>query len=71
MTINATTYVGFRGNAREALTFYREVFGGDFQIGGWDRMCADNHELGEDDSANQRMNLVIWVDDAETMTAQF
>ena len=34
-------------------------------------MCADNHELGEDDSANQRMNLVIWVDDAETMTAQF
>ena len=90
MTINATTYVGFRGNAREALTFYREVFGGDFQIvewpnnderlimhghlitaAGWDLMCADNPELGKEDSANQRMNIVIWGDDVETMTAQF
>src|SRR5699024_795988 len=69
MTIKETTYVGFRGNAREALHFYREVFGGEFQImdwpdneeklvmhghlttaAGWDLMCADNPEMGAEDS---------------------
>ena len=90
MTIKATTYVGFRGNAREALHFYREVFGGEFQIvewpdneeklvmhghlttaAGWDLMCADNPEMGAEDSAAQRMNIVVWGDDVETMKSQF
>ena len=90
MTIKATAYVGFRGNAREALTFYQNVFGGEVQIidwpesdnnlvmhghltttAGWDLMCSDNPELGEEDSAAQRMNMVVWGNDVETMTAQF
>ncbi|MFK4812994.1 VOC family protein [Devosia sp. ZW T5_3] len=29
MTINATTHLNFRGDARAALTFYHAVFGGD------------------------------------------
>ena len=90
MSIKATTYVGFRGNAREALEFYQGVFGGSFEVvewpesndgrimhghlitdAGWDIMCADNPELGTEDSGAQRMNIVIWGDEVETMKSQF
>lgn len=29
MSVSTTTHLNFRGNARDALTFYRSVFGGD------------------------------------------
>ncbi|MCX4821553.1 VOC family protein [Streptomyces sp. NBC_01142] len=29
MSVNAVTHLNFRGDAREALTFYQSVFGGD------------------------------------------
>lgn len=32
MSLNAVTHLNFRGQAREALDFYRSVFGGDLTI---------------------------------------
>jgi PhnB protein len=32
MTIRLNPYIGFRGNAREAIEFYHSVFGGDLLI---------------------------------------
>ncbi|WP_030144826.1 VOC family protein [Spirillospora albida] len=32
MTVNVVTHLNFRGEAREALTFYRTVFGGDLAV---------------------------------------
>jgi PhnB protein len=32
MSADVTTYLNFRGTAREALTFYRSVFGGELRI---------------------------------------
>lgn len=34
-------------------------------------MYSGNPELGGEDSAAQRMNMVVWGDDVETMKAQF
>lgn len=33
MSISLNPYIGFRGNAREAITFYHSVFGGQLTIG--------------------------------------
>lgn len=32
MSVNLTAYLSFDGNAREAMEFYREVFGGTLQV---------------------------------------
>lgn len=32
MTVTLNPYLGFRGNAREAITFYQSVFGGELSI---------------------------------------
>lgn len=32
MTVRLNLYIGFRAQAREALTFYHSVFGGDLQL---------------------------------------
>lgn len=32
MSVNAVTHLNFRGEAREALTFYHSVFGGDLAV---------------------------------------
>lgn len=32
MSANVTTYLNFRGTAREALSFYHSVFGGDLHV---------------------------------------
>ncbi|WP_214412066.1 VOC family protein [Sphaerisporangium fuscum] len=32
MSVNAVTHLNFRGDAREALTFYQSVFGGDVAV---------------------------------------
>lgn len=97
MTINAVPYLGFRGEAREALNFYKSVFGGTLELldypdpdapltasgdkpvmhgflktdAGWEIMGADNLELAAEDSAAQRMNVVVFGDDVELMKEQF
>jgi len=32
MTVRLNPYLGFRGNAREAMTFYQSVFGGELDV---------------------------------------
>lgn len=97
MTINAVPYLGFRGQAREAMNFYKEVFGGTLEIldnqdpsaptaangeklvmhshlktdAGWEIMGGDNPQLGDEDSAAQRMNVVVFGDEVETLKQQF
>ncbi|GAA3585001.1 VOC family protein [Amycolatopsis ultiminotia] len=44
MTVNVTPHLNFRGNAREALEFYRSVFGGALTI-------ASYADLGKTDPA--------------------
>lgn len=36
MSANVNAYLNFRGTARDALTFYRSVFGGDLRVGTFD-----------------------------------
>ena len=33
MSASITTYLNFRGTARDALTFYHSVFGGELRVG--------------------------------------
>lgn len=43
MTAHLNPYLGFRDNAREAMTFYQEVFGGDLSL-------STFGEMGQPDS---------------------
>ncbi|OHV32268.1 MULTISPECIES: VOC family protein [Pseudofrankia] len=53
MTIGVTPHLNFRGNAREALEFYRSVFGGELvavsyaEMGNADPATADNVVWGQ------------------------
>jgi PhnB protein len=47
MSVRTTTHVNFRGQAREALTFYRSVFGGEIQIATY----HDTHAVEQPDQA--------------------
>lgn len=85
--IHATPYIGFTGQAREALTFYRDVFGGTLEIvdmEGSPEQVMHGHLVAEagwhlmaadnPESAlaeSQRVTICIWGDDLETMTDQF
>lgn len=40
MTIHLNPYIGFKGNAREAIEFYHSVFGGDLLISTFGEMHA-------------------------------
>ena len=97
MSINGAPYLGFRGQAREAMNFYQEVFGGELDLldwmdpdapasesgeklvmhghlstaAGWALMGADNIEMATEDSDAQRMNVVVYGDDVDTMVEQF
>ncbi|MGZ9811679.1 VOC family protein [Pseudoroseicyclus sp. H15] len=51
MTINTTAHLNFRGQAREALTFYQSVFGGDLVAVTY----ADAHAVQNPDEADQIM----------------
>ncbi len=51
MAINTVTHVNLRGNARQALTFYRSVFGGDLVA----ITYADAHNVQNPDEADQIM----------------
>jgi len=48
MTIHLSPYIGFRGNAREAIEFYHSVFGGDLVISTFGEMHA-SQDPSEDD----------------------
>lgn len=49
MSVSTTTHVNFRGQAREALEFYRSVFGGELSIATY----ADIHAVEEPGQADQ------------------
>lgn len=51
MTITTTTHLNFRGDAREALAFYRSVFGGDLATVTY----ADAHAVTDPAEADQIM----------------
>ncbi len=51
MTINTTTHLNFRGDARDALGFYQSVFGGDQVLISY----ADAHNVQEPSEAEQIM----------------
>jgi PhnB protein len=51
MTINTTTHLNFRGDARAALAFYQCVFGGDQMLISY----ADAHNVQEPSEADQIM----------------
>lgn len=48
MTITTTTHANFRGNAREALTYYQSVFGGDLALATY----ADIHSAETPETAD-------------------
>jgi PhnB protein len=48
MTVTTTTHVNFRGQAREALEFYRSIFGGDISIATY----ADIHSVEDASQAD-------------------
>ncbi len=49
MSVSTTTHVNFRGQAREALEFYKSVFGGEISIATY----ADIHAIEEPAQADQ------------------
>lgn len=56
-TINP--WINFNGNAEEAFTFYRSVFGGDFsKIIRFKDLASDEFQVGEND-ANKIMTIVL------------
>lgn len=52
MTVSAVTHLNFRGEAREALSFYHSVFGGDISI-------VTNQEMGRVQDPSEA-NQVTW-----------
>lgn len=48
MTVTTTTHVNFRGQARQALSFYQSVFGGDLSMATY----ADIHSVESPEQAN-------------------
>ncbi len=50
--ISTTTHINFRGNARQALAFYHEVFGGQLSL-------VSNQEAGADHTPEEA-NQIIW-----------
>lgn len=51
MTVLTTPHLNFRGQARDALSFYQSVFGGDLTVVTY----ADAHNITADDEADQVM----------------
>lgn len=49
MSVKTTTHVNFRGQAREALEFYRSVFGGEISLATY----ADIHAIEEAGQSDQ------------------
>ena len=76
--IQATPYIGFEGQAEEALMFYHSVFGGDLKITRFRDfgMVEDTpdwvmHGQLDTDMGGSRINVCIWGDDEQRMTEFF
>ena len=48
MTVRLTPYLGFRDNAREAMTFYQSVFGGELTISTFGEFQASEDPAEQD-----------------------
>ena len=60
MTTQLNPYLGFRGQAREAMTFYQSVLGGQLEV----MTFADQGGMGVPDSeADQVMHSALSVPD--------
>lgn len=53
------TYISFPGNAREAFTYYREVFGGELEIVGYEQMDTTGFPFQPDAGAVAHARLVL------------
>lgn len=53
MSEKLSTYLSFRGNAREALEFYHDVFGGELTINRYDSIPG---VMGDEDEADNVMH---------------
>jgi PhnB protein len=52
-------YIHFNGNAEEAFTFYRSVFGGDFdRVARFKDLASDEHPIAENE-ANKIMHIAL------------
>lgn len=65
MTVTLNPYIGFRGNAREAITFYRSVFGGELAISTFD----DFHASQDPSEADLVMHSTLTTDSGLTIMA--
>jgi len=64
MAVLLNPYLGFRDNAREALEFYHEVFGGDLEISTYASMG-----MGAPEESEKVMHGMIRSDDLALMAA--
>ncbi|TXN29162.1 VOC family protein [Lacisediminihabitans profunda] len=65
MTVTLNPYLSFRGNAREAITFYKSVFGGELAISTFD----DYHASQDPSDANLVMHSMLTGDNGLTLMA--
>lgn len=53
------TYISFPGNAREAFTYYREVFGGELNIMGYEGMDTSGFPVQPSPDAVAHVSLLL------------
>jgi PhnB protein len=63
MTISLNPYIGFRGNAREAIEFYSSVFGGDLTVSTF----AEFHASQDPSEDNLVMHSVLTAPNGLTL----
>ncbi|MBF4516687.1 VOC family protein [Flavobacterium sp. ANB] len=62
-------YIHFNGNAEEAFTFYKSVFGGDFsKISRYEDISSDQYPIPENDS-NRIMHIVLPIGKGNSLMA--
>ncbi len=65
MVTRLNPYITFAGNAREAMEFYRSVFGGDLDISTWSEMPDAPGTTPE--MADKVMHAMLAIDDSLTV----
>jgi PhnB protein len=62
-------YIHFNGNAEEAFTFYKSVFGGEFaKIMRYKDLSSPQHPIGEND-ANRLMHIALPISKSNVLMA--
>lgn len=54
-------YINFAGNAEEAMTFYKEVFGGEIELQRWSEMPPDPQMPVSDDWQDKIMHATLTI----------